>query len=256
MLNVLKRDETIEFRGMLEAGLSPNACNSHGESLLHMVCRQSQVRMFRILVEFFVDPRQADDCGRTPLHEACLSSTPSFEIIRWLIRSDPGFLFLLDDRGSLPLDLVNKALWPQFHKFILEAMDDFFPKRGLLDITPGLWGMPPNSRPVPNDWNALPPFLATKVASGELAPHEVHMMLTSSATSDDTFFFEGGSSSSDDDDSSYSSSESDFSGKSDDDEEDEGESTCLPSLHDDQRQCTVPPPFPTFENGTLVKLRQ
>ena len=225
MLDIVKHNKTLEFRAMLEAGLSPNACNAHGESLLHMVCRHGQVRMFRILVEFFVDPRQTDDCGRTPLHEACLSSAPSFEIIRWLIRSDPGFLFLIDERGSLPLDLVNKSLWPQFHQFIEHTVDEFFPKSNSgMDISPGLCNVQPNSRPVRPAWNAISPFLARQVASGALAPHEVSIEEFMPLSDKE-------------DDSSYSSESECSSYTSDDDDE-----TDYPSLFDDASE------FALFEN--------
>ena len=132
-----------------------------------------------------VDPRQTDDIGRTPLHEACCATMPAFEIVSWLIQSDPGVLFLMDERGSLPLDNVGESTWPQWNQFIDERMDDFFPKSNSgMDITPGLWGVPPHSRPVGDPYNALTPFLARKIASGALQPHELHMSANSTSRSD------------------------------------------------------------------------
>ena len=212
-MNVIKNDQTIQFRAMLEAGLSPNACNSHGESLLHIVCRQGHVRLFRILIEFGVDPRQTDDIGRTPLHEACLAATPCFEIVRWLIRSDPGLLFLIDERGSIPLDYVNKSVWDMWHNFIEESIDEFFPKSNAgMDITPGLWGLKPNSRPVCDPWNAISPYLACKIAAGELEPHELRLSVSGGGRGDDEEETIAQSASFyDDDESSSFDSDSEFS---------------------------------------------
>ena len=67
ILQIVKQNDVEEFRKMLEAGLSPNACNEHGESLLHMVCRHGKVDLFRILLAFDVDLQQTDDYGRTPV---------------------------------------------------------------------------------------------------------------------------------------------------------------------------------------------
>ena len=116
ILNVVKQNRVDEFRLMLEAGLSPNACNAHGESLLHMVCRHGKTELFRILVAFDVDIQQTDDYGRTPMHDTCWAAHPSFEIASWLMRRDPALLFLYDARGSLPLSYVTKSLWQDWNE--------------------------------------------------------------------------------------------------------------------------------------------
>ena len=69
ILEVVRQNKVEEFRRMLEAGLSPNACNEHGESLLHMVCRHGKVDLFRVLIAYDVDIQQTDDYGRTPVSD-------------------------------------------------------------------------------------------------------------------------------------------------------------------------------------------
>lgn len=69
MIDVVRRNKVEEFRMMLEAGLSPNACNQHGESLLHMVCRHGKLNLFNLLVAYDVDIQQVDDYGRSAMHE-------------------------------------------------------------------------------------------------------------------------------------------------------------------------------------------
>ena len=65
ILEVVKQNRVEEFSRMLAAGLSPNACNDHGESLLHMICRHGRADLFRVLIAYDVDIQQTDDYGRT-----------------------------------------------------------------------------------------------------------------------------------------------------------------------------------------------
>ena len=225
---------------MLEAGLSPNACNEHGESLLHMVCRHGKVDLFRILLAFDVDLQQTDDYGRTPvsnlmngnvtlsashnvlthpllllfqMHDCAWAANPSFEIAKCLLQCDPNFLYLFDARGSLPLSYVTKPLWGEWNTFLANSLDVHFPKENpRRDEVPILCGMKPDSRPVPDPKNKIPAQLAKAVAMGEMSPYEA--IINQGTDDDDTYLC----SEIDSDDSSYYSDEdSDF----DSDEEEE-----------------------------------
>lgn len=170
---------------MLEAGLSPNACNQHGESLLHMVCRHGKLDLFNILVAFDVDVQQTDDYGRTPMHDCCWASQPSFEIARCLIERDPQMMFLFDARGSLPLTYVTKTLWGEWNHFMEDVMDIAFPwDNPRKDMTPLLCNMKPNSRPVPDPKDVIPASLASMVATGTMQPYEC--IIAMGAFEDDT----------------------------------------------------------------------
>ena len=171
ILQVVKGNHVEEFRRMLVAGLSSNACNQHGESLLHMVCRHGKVELFRVLLAHDVDIQQTDDYGRTPMHDACWASQPSFEIAQYLMERDPALLFLFDARGSLPLSYVTKSLWNDWNEFLEDNIDALFPReKPDKDETPYLCTMPPNSRPVPDPKNKIPSAMAQRIASGEISP--------------------------------------------------------------------------------------
>uniref|UniRef100_A0A7S3LFU4 Uncharacterized protein n=1 Tax=Amphora coffeiformis TaxID=265554 RepID=A0A7S3LFU4_9STRA len=210
ILDVVKQNRVEEFRRFLEAGLSPNACNAHGESLLHMVCRHGKVDLFRILVAFDVDLQQTDDYGRSPMHDCCWASQPSFEIAKYLMGQDPALLFLFDARGSLPLSYVTKSLWGDWNEFLEDHIDFFFPRDSKhKDDTPILCTLKPNSRPVPDPKDKIPATIANQVANGSMTPYAALM----SQQDDDetaTVFSSSEYDSEDGDDSSYDSDDSDF----------------------------------------------
>ena len=47
-----------------------------------------------------------DKFGRTPLHNACMSSLPKFDIIEYVISREPCIIFYEDDNGNIPFDLI------------------------------------------------------------------------------------------------------------------------------------------------------
>ena len=217
IINAVKQNKVEEFRRMLEAGLSPNACNQHGESLLHMVCRHGKTDLFRILVAYDVDIQQTDDYGRTPMHDACWASKPSFEIAKCLMERDPSLLFLFDARGSLPLSYVTKSLWGEWNYFMEQIFDKIFPHdKPNKDEIPLFCTMKPDTRPVCDPKDKIPPSLANMVATGMMQPYEV--VIAMAAYEDETVQC----SEYDSDDSSYYT-DSDFDSEDDFDSDEEEE---------------------------------
>lgn len=110
------------LRAFHQAGEIMQTSNRFGESLLHTSCR----RGFTDIVRFFVDeagvsPRVRDDMGRTPMHDACWSSSaPNFEIMRILMTSAPELLLSKDKRGHSPFDYARREYWPHWVQFLNE----------------------------------------------------------------------------------------------------------------------------------------
>lgn len=214
IVDAIKQNRAEDLRRLLEAGLSPNACNEHGESILHMVCRHGKADLFRILVAFDVDLQQTDDYGRTAMHDACWAANPSFEIVQWLIKSDPTFLFLYDARGSLPLSYVTKANWAAWREYLEDTINELFPRgKEAKLLVPYICTLKPNSRPVPDPKYKIDPILANMVASGAMSPYDAIMSMEES--DDETTV--ACSEYDDDSDSSFLESETEFD--SDDEEE-------------------------------------
>jgi len=181
MIDAVKGYDVVNYKRMISAGLSANACNAHGESLLHMVCRRGNMPLFQILLDAGVDLQQTDDYGRTPMHDCCWSASPSFEIARTLLKKDSTFLFLQDVRGALPLSYVTKSNWGGWNKFLEHVLDEFFPEdKTNKDAIPELCLRNPNSRPVQDPKHCIPASLANMVATGTMHPYEVMLAMTAS----------------------------------------------------------------------------
>jgi Ankyrin repeats (3 copies) len=75
VVNAVRGSDMVSLRALQTAGVSMNACNRFGESILHMAARMGALEM----VEFMVAATGSevgglcisDDYGRLPLHDAC-----------------------------------------------------------------------------------------------------------------------------------------------------------------------------------------
>lgn len=121
-VNAVQTNDLNKLRALLHSGETMQASNRFGESMLHTSCR----RGFTSIVEFFiqeakVDARVRDDMGRTPMHDACWSSTPpNHEIMKLLICSAPELLLAKDKRGHSPFDYARREHWPNWVTFLNE----------------------------------------------------------------------------------------------------------------------------------------
>lgn len=94
-------------------------CNKFGESILHMACR----RGFTDVVEFLLTEgktsvRIVDDYGRTPLHDACWTSTHNAEVMNLLIKEAPELLLITDTRGHAPLHYTQRVDYPTWIAYL------------------------------------------------------------------------------------------------------------------------------------------
>jgi hypothetical protein len=168
---------------LFEKGLNPNACNKFGESVVHVVCRRGNHTMLQLLLDAGCSVQVCDDFGRTPLHDACWTSEPNFELISMLLDQDPWLLSLKDRRGTTPLGYVKYdshcRLW---REYLSKVADNYWPAHDVrtdntshdelkrssdsLPTIPPLALLEPNSRPIPDP--KISPSLETleRVANG------------------------------------------------------------------------------------------
>lgn len=97
--------------------------NRFGESLMHLACRRGRTDFVRFLVEELhgVTPSEMlsirDDCHKTPLHDACWTPSPNFELVELILKHTPEQMLMEDVRGNTPFDYVRKddySLWLRF----------------------------------------------------------------------------------------------------------------------------------------------
>ena len=163
----LPGDDMTELRDMLSCGMSANACNVYGETLMHKACRLGHAHVLATFVEFGAEVRACDEQGRTLLHDACWSARPAFRTFALLTKLDPGMLFLADTRGFCPFDYIRKDDHSLWVTFLERNVNAFWPAVE----QPQQYGTP-GSRPIMDPVNALTVQLAEMVAEGRLSPRE------------------------------------------------------------------------------------
>jgi len=108
-----------KLRQLKHESLSFNSCNRLGDSLIHIACQ----RGFADVVKFFVMEggatlRIRNDYGRTPMHDACLSPSPNFALMEFLMEEEPALLFIRDSKGLIPVDYVRREYWDNLVSFL------------------------------------------------------------------------------------------------------------------------------------------
>mmetsp|Transcript_17139 Transcript_17139/g.25366 ORF Transcript_17139/g.25366 Transcript_17139/m.25366 type:complete len:277 (+) Transcript_17139:96-926(+) len=131
MVNAVRNNDIEKVKKFHTDGIMINASNKFGESIVHMAAR---VGAFEIL-EFMIEVNgpstvgMSDDYGRTPLHDACWTSEPFFDIVSLLLKHDSSILFLADRRGFTPLAYVKRNHWLKYIQFIESIADEHWPDK-------------------------------------------------------------------------------------------------------------------------------
>lgn len=68
----------------------------------------------------------SDDFGRTPLHDACWTATPSFEVVKIILEINRYMVILCDARKSLPLSYIHEDHWGSWCEFIMQHKDKYW----------------------------------------------------------------------------------------------------------------------------------
>ena len=175
-----KLDTAVDssLRKILSCGISLNACDINGETLMHKACRLGCHQVLQVFIDLGAELRVCDAQGRTLLHAACWGARPSFQTFRLLMLHAPELLFMEDCRGACPLEYVHKTHYDFWLDFLQDNKDRFWPvgkDPGLSDRARGK----PNTLPIPTPVHALSCELAQLVASGRMEPDEVLLLTTS-----------------------------------------------------------------------------
>lgn len=124
LLAIVRHNDLGSLRELHKSGRNLQCSNSFGESIVHIVARRGYREMLDFLVQQAgVSMRVICDYGRTILHDACWSVEPNFEMIKFIIKECPDFLFLVDNRNLTPLMYVPKQVWGLWSTFLKENAD-------------------------------------------------------------------------------------------------------------------------------------
>jgi hypothetical protein len=169
----------------------------------------------RVMLNAGASVQISDDYGRTPLHDCCWSTEPSFDVVDLLLRQDNRLILMKDCRGSTPFAYIRKESRGAWLEFLARNSETYWPKCVCGFASSELVEAEPNTRPMADPPNALSVSLASMVASGKLSPAEaklLHIQQDESDSDDD-----------DDDKDDESGSGSDNSDESDDDDDEQEE---------------------------------
>lgn len=117
LVGAVKRGDIETLRQLADTGRRMDACNKHGESIVHISCRRGNVEILRFLLDHGARVDICDDLGRTPLHDACWAKDPVFECVTAILERDLRLLRISDCRGASPLAYIKRDHWPAWRQF-------------------------------------------------------------------------------------------------------------------------------------------
>jgi ankyrin repeat protein len=126
----VRENDLDKLKELHAAGVMLTCCNKFGDSLVSIACRRSHTKAVKFLVEKANVPVHfVDDFQRTPLHDACWTSEPNFEVVELLLKIAPEHAVVPDKRGHTPFDYARSNHWGQWTKFLSERRSLFQGKR-------------------------------------------------------------------------------------------------------------------------------
>lgn len=113
VVRTIRMGDLAKLQQLYNDGKDLNASNQFGESLLHMACRRGNIDILKFMLrEAKVRVDRQDDFGRNPLHDACWTSSPNYDVMDELLQFVDPFMLLAEDvRGSTPFDYVRRNHW-------------------------------------------------------------------------------------------------------------------------------------------------
>ena len=127
VVNCVRSGDTKSLEKLLFQGLSPNPCNEFGDSLLNMICKRGDEKMFNSLLCCGATIEVIDSFGRTPLHHVCWCKESNFYIVEKILRADPSMIIAKDSHGLTPLEYVTEEKWSDWVDFLIQKGDTFWP---------------------------------------------------------------------------------------------------------------------------------
>lgn len=134
VIDAVRSANLEKLREQKQQGKTLRCSNRFGETLLHLACRKQRLDVVDFLInEGGVSPAVRDDFGRTPLHDACWTPTPNFDLVDLIVHRCPDLLYIKDRRGHTPLFYARQNHWQDWIKHLEERIDSLVPCEQFLE---------------------------------------------------------------------------------------------------------------------------
>merc|ERR1711968_350647 len=88
-----------------------------------MACRRGSTELLDFLLQIGSAVERSDDFGRTPLHDACWTASPNFDVVKLLLDKSRYLVCVADSRKSLPLTYVHQEHWAAWCRFLWQQKE-------------------------------------------------------------------------------------------------------------------------------------
>lgn len=129
IIDCVTRGDLGQLTALLNAGLSVDSHNCSGHSLLHKACRNGNISMVKLLLSRSAKVKVCDDCGKTPLHDACWAASPSPVVLDMLLTKEPSLICSKDKHNATPMEYVHRNNWREVNMFLCHVKDKYWPFR-------------------------------------------------------------------------------------------------------------------------------
>lgn len=121
-VSAVRQNNVERLRQLFQQGHCLDACNTNGESLLHLACRRCDPATVLFLVrEAQVNVNCRDNMGRTVLHDTCWRPEPAFEIMDAILAAvQPELMFAVDTRGHSCWDYCRRNDWEAWNNYLAQ----------------------------------------------------------------------------------------------------------------------------------------
>lgn len=126
LIAAVRHSDLNKLTKLHTSGKSMSACNKFSESIVHMACRRSDFKIIDFILKNGGSLNIIDDYGRTPLHDACWSTEPRFDVVTLLLDYNVNLLRVCDVRGSTPLNYVRQEHWLEWCAFIFYLREKYW----------------------------------------------------------------------------------------------------------------------------------
>ena len=119
-VNAVRQNDLSRLRTLFQQGHCLDACNTNGESLLHLACRRSTAATVQFLVtEARVNVYCRDGMGRSILHDLCWRPEPSLDVMDIvLLVVPPQLWWAVDARGHSCWDYCRRSDWETWNQYL------------------------------------------------------------------------------------------------------------------------------------------